>query len=142
MLARRPSSATLIAPVLLALLALLVTSPAVAQTGSAAAWRATPASLLKGTLRGVAAAQTRHHTSRGTYAASISSLGVALEPGVRVDILAAGPDGWQGRATHRDQPGRSCVIFVGRVEERESPRTDEDREMAGEAGVPLCDRMR
>jgi hypothetical protein len=139
MLARRPSSATLIAPVLLAL---LVTSPAAAQSSSAAAWRATPASQLKGTLRTVAAAQTRHHTGRGTYAASMSPLGVALEPGVRVDILAAGPDGWQGRAAHRDQPGRSCVIFVGRVEGKESPRTDEDREMAGEAGVPLCDRMR
>jgi hypothetical protein len=139
MLARRPFPATLIAPVLLALLA---TSPAAAQTSATAAWRATPASLLKSTLRGVAAAQSRHHAGNGTYAASISSLGVTLESGVRVDILAAGPDGWQGRATHRDQPGRSCVIFVGRVEGIESPRTDEDREMAGEAGVPLCDRMR
>lgn len=139
MLARRPSSATLIAPVLLAL---LVTSDGAAQTSSSAAWRATPASLLKWTLRSAAAAQSRHRAGSGTYALSTSSLGLALEPGVRVEILAAGPDGWQARATHRDQPGRSCVIFVGRVEGTEWPRTDEDREMAGEAGVPLCDRMR
>ena len=140
MLARRPSSATLIASALLSLVA--VTSRAAAQTGSAAAWRATPASLLKGTLRTVAAAQSRHRSTSGTYAASTAPLGVSLEPGVRVDILAAGPDGWQARATHRDQAGRSCVIFVGRVDGIEAPRTDEDREMAGEAGVPLCDRMR
>jgi hypothetical protein len=139
MLARRPSSATLIAPVLLAM---LVTSHAAAQTTASAAWRATPASLLKGTLRSVAVAQSRHRVSRGTYAVSASALGVALEPGVRVEILAAGPAGWQARATYRDQPGRSCVIFVGRVEGTEWPRTDEDREMAGEDGVPLCDRMR
>jgi hypothetical protein len=130
----------LIAPALLVLL--LASSPAAAQTSSAAAWRATPASLLKSTLRGVAAAQSRHQSRGGSYAASLAPLGVALEPGVGVDILAAGPGGWQARATHRDQPGRSCVIFVGRVEGIESPRTDEDREMAGEAGVPLCDRMR
>ena len=50
--------------------------------------------------------------------------------------------GWQGRAVHREQAGKSCVIFVGRIEGLEAPRTDGDREMAGEDGVPLCDRMR
>jgi hypothetical protein len=139
MLARRPASAALVAPVLLIL---CTSAPAAAQTGTAAAWRATPASLLKSTLRTVAAAQSRHLASRGAFASSFGALGVALEPGVRVDILAATPAGWQGRATHRDQPGRSCVIFVGRIEGVESPRTDGDREMAGEDGVPLCDRMR
>jgi hypothetical protein len=135
----RHASAALIAPVLLIL---CTSAPAAAQTGAAAVWRATPASLLKSTLRTVAAAQSRHLVSRGTFSASLGALGVALEPGVRVDILAAGRGGWQGRATHRDQPGRSCVIFVGRIEGVESPRTDGDREMAGEDGVPLCDRMR
>lgn len=138
MSARRPWTATLIAPVLF----LLVASPALAQTGTAAAWRATPASMLKGTLRTVAAAQSRHLTRSRAYAPSTAPLGLTLEPAVRVDILAAGPGGWQGRATHRDQPGRSCVIFVGRVEGREAPRTEEAGEMAGEEGIPLCDRMR
>ena len=139
MLFRRPTPATLVAPVLLAL---LLAAPAAAQTSTAAAWRATPASLLKGSLRQVAAAQSRHLASRGRYAAVTAPLALALEPGVRVEILGVGPAGWQARATHRDQPGRSCVIFVGRVEGMESPRTDGDREMAGEDGVPLCDRMR
>ena len=137
--ARPVASAALVAPVLMLLAA---ATPASAQTSTAAAWRATPASLLKTTLRSVAAAQSRHQASRGAYAASTAPLALALEPGVGVDILAAGETGWQARATHRDQPGRSCVIFVGRLEGVESPRTDGDREMAGEDGVPLCDRMR
>ena len=134
-----------LAPVILAasiLLALASAPPAAAQTTTAAAWRATPASLLKSTLRSVALAQSRHLASRGAYASSPSSLDLTLEPGVRVDILATGPGGWQARAAHRDQPGRSCVIFVGRVDGTDSPRTESDREMAGEEGVPLCDRMR
>ena len=137
--ARRPALATSLAPVLLTM---FLAVPASAQTSAAAAWRATPASLLKTTLRGVASAQSRHRAARGGFATSLAPLAVKLEPGVRVDILAAGPSGWQARATHRDQPGRSCVIFVGRVEGVESPRTDGDREMAGEDGVPLCDLMR
>ena len=138
MLARR------LAPAISAsiLLALTLARPAAAQTTSAAAWRATPASLLKSTLRSVTLAQSRHLGARGSYAPSVANLGLTLEAGVRVDILAAGPSGWQARATHREQPGRSCVIFVGRVEGIESPRTESDREMAGEEGVPLCDRMR
>jgi hypothetical protein len=138
MLARRlaPAISTSI------LLALTLTRPAAAQTTAPAAWRSTPASLLKSTLRSVALAQSRHLGGRGSYATSVSVLDVTLEPGVRVEILAVGPSGWHARATHRDQPGRSCVIFVGRIDGVESPRTESDREMAGEEGVPLCDRMR
>lgn len=116
--------------------------PAAAQTSSAASWQATPASVLKSALRTVVAAQVRYHAARRTYASSVEQLGVKPQPGVRIEILAAGAFGWQAKAVHRDQPGRSCVIFVGRVEGAESPRTDGDREMAGEEGVPLCDLMR
>ena len=61
---------------------------------------------------------------------------------MRVDILVASASGWQGRATHQSQPGRSCVVFVGSLHGAEAPRTDGDHEMAGEEGIPLCDRMR
>jgi hypothetical protein len=100
------------------------------------------AAQLKSALRSVAAAQTRHHAAKSSYATSVAVLRVPPAPGVRVEILAAGRSGWQARARHQDQPGRSCVIFVGRLEGNEAPRTDGDREMAGEEGVPLCDRMR
>jgi len=116
-------------------------APAVAQA-KAVALRPTHAAQLKGALRSVAAAQARHHAAKKAYATSVAVLRVPPAPGVRVEILAAGRSGWQARAQHQEQPGRSCVIFVGRLDGNEAPRTDGDREMAGEEGVPLCDRMR
>ena len=79
---------------------------------------------------------------RGRYADSVEQLTLRPEPEVGVELIAASATGWQARATHRAQEGKSCVIFVGRIEGREAPRTEGDREMAGEDGVPLCDRMR
>jgi len=133
---------------LLAALAVLATSTpgaaqakAAAQTGPAAS-RPSHAAQLKSALRFVAAAQARHHAAKSSYTTSVGALRAPLAPGVRVEIMAAGPKGWQARAQHQEQPGRSCVIFVGRLDGSEAPRTDADREMAGEEGVPLCDRMR
>lgn len=128
-------------PALLVILALLP-SAALAQTSSAAAWSASPAAELKNALRGLAAAQGRYHETRGSYAASVAPLRLPPDAGVRLEVIAASASGWQGRAVHRSRPGLSCVIFVGRVEGVESPRTEGDGEMAGEDGVPLCDRMR
>jgi hypothetical protein len=113
-----------------------------AQTSSPAAWQATPASVLKSALRSALAAQDRYHAANATYAPSVEALGLRPEAGVRVDILRASAAGWQARATHQTQPGRSCVVFVGSLGGAEAPRTDGDHEMAGEEGIPLCDRMR
>jgi hypothetical protein len=138
MLDLRPRLAGEIVLVLL----VLAGGPATAQTSSATAFRATPAAVLKQALRSTVAAQARFHAEQRRYAASAEQLKLRLEPGVGVEVLSAGKAGWQARAVHRDQPGKSCVIFVGRVDGLEAPRTDGDREMAGEDGVPLCDRMR
>ena len=129
------------------MLAILAGSPGgaavlVAQSSAPAGWQATPASVLKGALRSVTAAQERYRATHGAYAASVDQLGVRPESGVRVEILLAGATGWQAKSTHAAQPGRSCVVFVGALGEVEAPRTDADREMAGEEGIPLCDRMR
>jgi hypothetical protein len=113
-----------------------------AQTSAPAAWQATPASVLKTALRNTLAAQERFYAANETYAPSAEALGLRPEAGVRVDILGASANGWQGRARHQSQPGRSCVVFVGSLDGAESPRTDGDHEMAGEEGIPLCDRMR
>ena len=113
-----------------------------AQTSAPAAWQATPASVLKSALRSALAAQERYYAATGAYAPSAEALGFRAEAGVRVDILVATASGWQGRATHQTQPGRSCVVFVGSLDGAEAPRTDGDHEMAGEEGIPLCDRMR
>jgi hypothetical protein len=113
-----------------------------AQSAAPAGWQATPASVLKGALRTAAAAQTRYREAKHTYAPALEPLALRLEPGVQVEILRAGPGGWQGKATYVRQPGRSCVMFVGSLDGVEAPRTDGDHEMAGEEGIPLCDRMR
>ena len=127
---------------MLAAVALLVSSPPAAAQAQVIASRPSHAAQLKSALRSVAAAQARHHVAKSAYATSVAVLRVPPAPGVRVEILAAGRAGWQARAQHQDQPGRSCVIFVGRLDGNEAPRTEGDREMAGEEGVPLCDRMR
>ena len=118
-------------PALLLVLALLP-APARAQTSAAAAWSASPAGQLKSALRELAAAQARYRETRGSYARTVAPL----------RLTAASGTGWQARAVHQSRPGRSCVIFVGRVDGVDSPRTEGDGEMAGEDGVPLCDRMR
>ncbi|HKU60923.1 MAG TPA: hypothetical protein VJQ44_06865 [Gemmatimonadales bacterium] len=128
-------------PALLVLLA-VQPAPAAAQTSAVAAYAASPAAQLKSALRGLAAAQARYRDVRGSYAPSLASLRLRAASGVRLHITAASATGWQGRAVHQSRPGRSCVIFVGRVDGVESPRTQGDGEMAGEDGVPLCDQMR
>jgi hypothetical protein len=138
MCARRVS----LAIVLLTALTLGGAGSAGAQSSAPAAWQATPASVLKGALRAATTAQERYLAANGTYAASVERLDLRPDAGVRVDILRASASGWQGKATYRGQPGRSCVVFVGSLEGIEAPRTDGDREMAGEEGIPLCDRMR
>lgn len=131
----------------LAIALLCLTTPAgmrplAAQNAAAASWQTTPASVLKGTLRTVAAAQERYRAAHGRYAASFDLLRVTIQPEARVEILAAGAVGWQAKAVHRMQPGRSCVVFVGSLDGAQPPSTDADHAMAGEEGIPLCDWMR
>ena len=111
-----------------------------AQSASAA-WQSTPASILKSALRNLVAAQDKYRASHSKYAASVEAL--RLNPGsdVKVQILSVTDRGWRAKATHRARPGRSCVVFVGRLKLRDAPRTDADGDMAGEERVPLCDRM-
>jgi hypothetical protein len=115
--------------------------PAGAQTTNTA-WQATPASVLKSTLRTVVAAQDSYKAKHGKYAGSLETL--RMNGGsdvVKVQIQAATESGWRAKASHRTRPGRSCVVFVGKLRAGEAPRTDGDGEMAGEERVPLCDRM-
>ncbi len=85
-----------------------------AQTPNAA-WQSTPASVLKSTLRNMVAAQDDYRAKNARFASSVELL--RLNPGsdVRVQILAATESGWRAKATHRARPGRSCVVFVGKV---------------------------
>jgi hypothetical protein len=111
-----------------------------AQTAGAA-WQATPASILKSSLRTVVAAQDKYRTSHPVFASTLEALQLNQGADVKIQILSATPSGWRAKATHRARPGRSCVVFVGLLAGSELPRTDSDGEMAGEERVPLCDRM-
>jgi hypothetical protein len=115
-------------------------STAPAQT-SGEAWQATPASILKSSLRSVVSAQDKYRATHPVFASTLEAL--QLKPGadVKIQILGASPSGWRAKATHRARPGRSCVVFVGMLAGSELPKTDGDGEMAGEERVPLCDRM-
>jgi hypothetical protein len=108
---------------------------------SNAAWQSTPASVLKSTLRDVVAAQDKYRATHPGFASSVEALRVNPESDVKVQILGTTSSGWRAKATHKARPGRSCVVFVGKLRATEFPRTDGDGEMAGEERVPLCDRM-
>ena len=127
-------------PVLVVALSLGAANGAPAQSASSA-WQATPASVLKAALRNVVAAQDKYRGSHQRYAGSVELLRVNSGADVRIQITGVTAGGWRAKATHRARPGRSCVVFVGRVAGVEAPRTDGDGEMAGEERVPLCDRM-
>ena len=108
---------------------------------SSATWQSTPASILKSALRNVVAAQDKYRATHPGFASSLEALRVSPETEVKVQILGVTPSGWRAKATHKARPGRSCVVFVGKLRATEFPRTDGDGEMAGEERVPLCDRM-
>lgn len=126
---------------LAALLALPAAAGAQVTAAAASSRRDTPASVLKNALRSVTASQARHRQANGTFATDMSQLDVRPDAAVRVEILAASAAGWQAKSVHSTQLGRSCVIFVGKLDGVDAPRTDADREVAGEEGVALCDRM-
>ena len=113
---------------------------AAAQTANTA-WQATPASILKSTLRNVVAAQDKYRETHPGFASSVETLRVNPGSEVTVQILGVTSSGWRAKATHKARPGRSCVVFVGKLRAIEFPRTDGDGDMAGEERVPLCDRM-
>ncbi len=121
-------------------LSLGVATAASAQSANAT-WQSTPASVLKATLRSVVAAQDKYRATHPGFAGSVEALRVNAGPDIKVQILGVTSSGWRAKATHKARPGRSCVVFVGKLRATEFPRTDGDGEMAGEERVPLCDRM-
>jgi hypothetical protein len=116
-------------------------APAAPAQSANATWQSTPASVLKSTLRNVVAAQDKYRETHPGFASSLEELRLSPGAEVKVQILGVTASGWRAKATHKARPGRSCVVFVGKLRATEFPRTDGDGEMAGEERVPLCDRM-
>lgn len=127
-------------PALVLALSLGAARVAPAQSANSA-WQATPASVLKSTLRNVVQAQDKYRAINPAFARSVEALRINPGSDVKVQIFGVTANGWRAKATHRARPGRSCVVFVGQLAGIEAPKTEADGEMAGEERVPLCDRM-
>ena len=124
----------------LALALSLGVAPAAPAQSANATWQSTPASILKSALRNLVAAQDKYRETHPGFASSVEALRVDPGSDVKVQILGITSNSWRAKATHKARPGRSCVVFVGKLRAIEFPRTD-GGEMAGEERVPLCDRM-
>jgi hypothetical protein len=99
----------------------------------------TPAVQLKVALRNLEHSQEAWFGTQGYYSRTIEPFALQyLWPrGVRLRILSAGVDSWSAKATHTTWPGKSCVIWFGRVPFR--PATDAEKRTADRSGVPVCD---
>ena len=74
-----------------------------------------------------------------TFTDDAAFTGFEPSEGVRVEVLWARKDAWAARATHSSFPGHSCVIWVGRILQRDSiPRTAAERKSPPE-GLAACD---
>ena len=95
-------------------LSLGVAHAAPAQSSNAT-WQATPASILKSTLRSVVAGAGQ--VPRNAPGLRWLGGGTAVNPGpdVKVQIVGVTSSGWRAKATHKARPGRSCVVFVGKL---------------------------
>ena len=87
----------------------------------------------------LAISQDAYRKVQYTYARRIEPMALQYgwEPGVRVKMLFANSEGWAAEATYDLLPGRSCVIWGGRVPKL--PVTAADKIEAEDEGVPVCD---
>lgn len=99
-----------------------------------------PPVLMKVDLWNLAHSQEAFFAMQGFYARRTETLALQYlwHKDVRVKILAADAESWLAKATHARFPGKSCVIWYGRVAQR--PATDAQRRKEGRAGVPVCDQ--
>jgi hypothetical protein len=99
-----------------------------------------PPVAMKVDLWNLAHSQETFFAMQGFYARRTEPLALQYlwHKDVRVKILAADAESWMAKATHARFPGKSCVIWYGRVAQR--PATDAQRRKEGRSGVPVCDQ--
>jgi len=68
-------------------------------------------------LRELTMAEEMYYNENSAYTTDISKLQLARRTGdvVVLRVIAAGPAGWSGEATHPALPGKSCVTYAGVV---------------------------
>jgi hypothetical protein len=109
-----------------------------------------PSALLKSQLRNLVTAQEAYWADHGTYTTDVSALGMYKRrqagatptpaDSLWVQVVQAGGRSWWGRASHRAFRGKSCVVYVGTVEDFTAPpATDAAKARTQNEGEPLCD---
>jgi hypothetical protein len=94
---------------------------------------------MRADLRKLANAQTAYLGTQGTYSRQVETLPLQYgwQRGVSVTLIYADPRSWTARATHTANPGKSCVVWVGRPIKR--PVTQAQKKVPERSGIPVCD---
>lgn len=103
---------------------------------------------MRGKLRLLTAAQEEYWHRHGTYTTDVAALGLLDRGGATpqdsttVRVFSAGGTGWSAMSTHRALAGKSCVIYVGRVEDLTKPPTTlAERRTATREALTACDEV-
>ncbi|MGH7631595.1 MAG: hypothetical protein ACREOF_19845 [Gemmatimonadales bacterium] len=96
-------------------------------------------SLMRADLMNLATSQRQYRAVQGTFSRTTRVLAVhySWSSGVALHILSANSRGWSGEATYDQLPGKSCVIYGGRV--AEVPTTEEQGLAPEREGTVVCD---
>lgn len=86
--------------------------------------------------------QDEVRAARGGYAMAFGpgeqALAFSPQPGVSLAFGYADSFGWSATASHAQFPGRTCVVWVGRIPPERRPTTRHDGNRGGDAEV-VCD---
>jgi hypothetical protein len=98
-------------------------------------------SLMRADLLNLATSQRQYRAVQGTYSRTTRVLAVhySWSSGVALNILSANSKGWSGEATYDQLPGKSCVVFGGKV--TELPVTETQRLAPEREGAVVCDEL-
>jgi hypothetical protein len=96
-------------------------------------------SLMRADLMNLATSQRQYRQVQGTYSRTTKVLNVhySWSSGVSLGILSADSKGWSGAATYDQLPGKSCVIYGGKVST--VPTTEELGLVPEREGQVRCD---
>jgi hypothetical protein len=100
---------------------------------------------VRGRLLLLVEAQEAHFADHNSYTTNLTALKLS-GPGkpqspVVLNITHAGGRAWRATGRHAAHPNKSCVIFVGHVDDFPLPATKVDgrRPTVAQEGVPVCD---
>jgi hypothetical protein len=95
--------------------------------------------MMRSDLRALTIAQEGALHAAGRYETTLTRLQILPSPGVRLELLRAGQDGWSAVAIHPALPGRSCVVYAGDVVA--PPRTRQQGRRGASPGDVVCDSL-